>query len=317
MREVTLAFGADNDLVGTISLPAKTSHASTGAPPLGMVLFNAGVVHRVGPHRINVKLARDLARRGVPTLRFDLHGQGDSLGARGGLDYQQQVVADLQAAMNALQTATGAQGFALLGFCSGALPSIWVAQQDERVRHIVLYDAFSLQTRRSRLRFVGVRLRNHGLNPASLVLYVRRIGGVVQRLGATVKGLWWRARASGLAKGEESGYPSLGQLLGIWRQLATRGVRVSVLQAGADFSNVNDDAQIAQKLGLDKRDADTIHTGFLAPIDHIMTSVNAQQAFIDWIRTDLLERRAPERAARPAEVGGTAALAPAVRHRAD
>ena len=280
MRETTFAFGPDGRLVGTLSLPVD--HAGS---TLGMVLFNAGVVHRVGPHRINVKLGRELARRGIPTLRFDLHGNGDSLGADGYLGYKEQVVADLCAALDALQAASGVQGFALVGFCSGALSSTWAAEHDTRVRHIVLYDAFSLQTLSSRLRFLAVRLRNHGLSPAALALYLHRLGSVFGSLSALVKTLYWRTRARHLATDDMQ--PSREQLVEAWRQLAARGVRVSVLAAGADFSNVNHDAQIVEALGLGPHDQAGVHTGFLPQIDHLMTSGNAQRAFIDWICADV------------------------------
>ena len=290
MREITFTFGPDSGLVGTLSLPTDNTSNT-----LGMVLFNAGVVHRIGPHRINVKLGRELAHRGIPTLRFDLHGAGDSLAADGQLGYKEQVVADLCAALDALQAASGVQGFALVGFCSGALPSTWAAQHDARVRHIVLYDAFSLQTLSSRLRFFAVRLRNHGVNPASLALYLRRLGSVFKSLSALVNTQFWRARCRRLATDDI--HPPHERLVKAWRQLAARGVRVSVLASGADFSNVNHDEQIVGALGLGQHDQACLHTGFLPQIDHIMTSCNAQRAFIDWICADVEAAVAQQRAA--------------------
>ena len=44
-----------------------------------IVIFNAGAVHRVGPNRMTVTLARRLAAMGLPSLRFDLEGLGDSV----------------------------------------------------------------------------------------------------------------------------------------------------------------------------------------------------------------------------------------------
>ena len=286
MLETTLAFGPNRDLVGTLTLPKASANAAPA--PFGMVLFNAGVVSRIGPHRINVKLARALAQHGIPTIRFDLHGMGDSLGADGKLSYQQQVVSDLQAAMDALQSASHVPHFALLGFCSGALPSYWTAQQDARVRHIILYDAFSLQTRRSRLRFVAVRLRNHGFSPASLGLYLRRAGGALVTLPLRLKLLLWRARAEHIAPDDDQ--PTMAQFAEHFVQLAQSGVQVTVLQSGADFSNVNYDGQIAEALGLKSTPPAGLRTGLLASIDHIMTSTQAQQAFIDWVCHDVLQR---------------------------
>ncbi|MBW4048739.1 MAG: hypothetical protein HIU89_12655, partial [Proteobacteria bacterium] len=248
----------------------------------------------------------------IPTLRFDLHGNGDSLGADGYLGYKEQVVADLRAALDALQAASGVQGFALVGFCSGALPSTWTAQHDARVRHIVLYDAFSLQTLSSRLRFLAVRLRHHGLSPAALALYLRRLGSVFGRLSALVKAQYWRTRAHHLASDDMQ--PSREQLLQAWRQLAARGVRVSVLAAGADFSNVNHDAQIVEALGLGPNEQTGLHTGFLPQIDHIMTSGNAQRAFIDWICDDVEAALAQQRATAHAGVAGRDTVRDRQRH---
>lgn len=297
MRESTIAFGPDGGLVGTITHAGPTH--STGAGDLGVILFNAGVVSRTGPHRINVKLARRLAAQGVSAIRFDLHGMGDSRRPHGRLGYRQQVVADLQAAMDALQRQAGVSGFALLGFCSGALPSYWAAQADSRVRHIILYDAFDLQTRRSRLRFLALRLRRHGLSPGAIGLYLQRAFGALRTLPQR-----WKARDAA-PEGEQGGdKPSRAELARGFAELANKGVRVSVLHSGADFGNVNAPGQIAQAFGFSPATMAAPHTGFLPQIDHIMTSVNAQNAFVDWICSDVLEARGamanlPRIAARP------------------
>ena len=45
------------------------------------VLMVAGGAYRVGPHRQFLLLARDRAADGIPVMRFDYQGQGDSEGA--------------------------------------------------------------------------------------------------------------------------------------------------------------------------------------------------------------------------------------------
>ncbi len=286
MHESTHAFGPDQGLIGTLTLPA----AHTGAPaaPCGMVLFNAGVVHRVGPHRINVKLARELARHGIPSIRFDLHGMGDSLGADGQRSYPQQVVLDLQAAMDMLQAATGVQRFTLLGFCSGALPSYWTAQQDTRVRHIILYDAFSLQTAKSRRLYLVLRLRNHGFSPAALALYFRRVACALGALPSQLQARLSRNRAERAHDGVER--LTRAKLAERFAALAQRNVRVTVLHSGADFSNVNHPEQIVEAIGIQRAGVAglDLQTGFLMSIDHIVTSISAQGLFIDFILTAVL-----------------------------
>ncbi len=287
MHESTHAFGPDQGLIGTLTVPA--AHTGVPAAPCGMVLFNAGVVHRVGPHRINVKLARELARHGIPSIRFDLHGMGDSLGADGQRSYPQQVVLDLQAAMDMLQAATGVQRFTLLGFCSGALPSYWTALQDTRVRHIILHDVFFLQTLQSRWRFLVVRLRNHGFKATAVALYLRR---AAKALVWRTQGLVRRLRRLQVdAAAPADGRSLKAQLIPGLTQLAQRGVQVSVVQSGADFSNVNYAEQITEAFGLDDASIPSLRTGWLAPIDHVMTSINAQRAFIDWICADVLQQQ--------------------------
>ena len=44
------------------------------------VLLNAGALRRIGPNRTWVELSRRWAARGVPTVRMDLEGIGDSDG---------------------------------------------------------------------------------------------------------------------------------------------------------------------------------------------------------------------------------------------
>ena len=114
MKEETLLFGPGQGLVGTLSVPSRPTES------LGMILLNAGMIHRVGPHRVNVRLARELARHGIASIRFDLAGHGDSARPSGSLSFQNQAVEDIRQAADALANATGLRRFAVFGLCSGA-----------------------------------------------------------------------------------------------------------------------------------------------------------------------------------------------------
>ena len=59
-----------------ITTVAPRRRAEAGQP--WVVLLNAGIIHRIGPNRLYVQLARRLASRGHAVLRFDLAGIGDS-----------------------------------------------------------------------------------------------------------------------------------------------------------------------------------------------------------------------------------------------
>ena len=135
-REHLVTFGRERHLVGVVAEPAE-KHV---APP-GLVL-GAGILHRGGPSRAAVLAARHLAARGVPVLRFDLSGIGDSrrLGDR---PLALAVIDDIRSAVDLLvERWPWAQDgrVQLLGFCSGA-DNAWVyAEGDSRVSTLALFD---------------------------------------------------------------------------------------------------------------------------------------------------------------------------------
>ena len=77
MTEKGLFFdSAGQTLCAVVTTP--DDQASTG---VGLVLLHGWTAYRIGPHRIFVKMARRLARRGIASIRFDFRGRGDSTGA--------------------------------------------------------------------------------------------------------------------------------------------------------------------------------------------------------------------------------------------
>ncbi len=108
------------------------------------MLLNSGIIHRVGAHRLNVKLARHLAAQGFTVLRFDLAGLGDSSFAESRLAFEAQLVEDIRAALNILQNTTDAQRFIVGGICSGADNGYSIALADKRVIGTVMLDPYVL-----------------------------------------------------------------------------------------------------------------------------------------------------------------------------
>ena len=100
------------------------------AEPLGerqelcAVLVNAGPQRRTGPNRMWVEIARRWAARGVPTLRIDLGGIGDSDGDAASLVhvaslYSPAFVAQTRSALDALGERGMPQRFIVVGLCAG------------------------------------------------------------------------------------------------------------------------------------------------------------------------------------------------------
>lgn len=274
MHERSMLFGQDRGLVGTVCVPDGT------ARDVALVLFNAGVVHRVGPHRLHVKLARQMASHGMASIRFDLHGMGDSLRSGTTTEHGEQVVLDLRAAMDELQRASGATRFALLGFCSGVPQSVAAASADSRVASVFLYDGFTLKTRRARMRYLGIRFRAHGFTLAAMRLWMRR---AVQAAAESLR----RVAAPSRAEAKSARDTAFAQL----RSLRERGVDVVVLAAGSDYSEFNYRDQAREAMG---PYAEGLRFGFLDAVDHVLTSRKAQQDYIAWIRNALLQQAQAE-----------------------
>jgi hypothetical protein len=96
-----------------------------------------------------VEIARRWAARGVPTLRFDLAGIGDSDGDAAALAqvatiYAQTYGVQARAALDALAARGLPQRLVALGLCAGGYWSAQTALQDERVRTVIMLNPRSL-----------------------------------------------------------------------------------------------------------------------------------------------------------------------------
>ena len=135
MKEEAFLFGNLGSLVGIVTDPTEGAGAEN-AP--AVILLNSGLVHRVGPNRLYVKMARDLASAGFSVLRFDLSGIGDSNVRSDNLPFQEGAVKDTQEAMNFMASVRGIDRFILMGICSGAAVSYFASHADSRVVGAIL-----------------------------------------------------------------------------------------------------------------------------------------------------------------------------------
>lgn len=125
---------ATGDLFGILAAPE-----SPRPTPVAAVFLNAGAVRRIGPNRIWVEASRRWARRGVPTLRIDLDGIGDSDGDAGryrdvGQFYARDELADqIRILTDELLARTGAERVILAGLCAGGYWAFRGADRDPRV----------------------------------------------------------------------------------------------------------------------------------------------------------------------------------------
>lgn len=132
-------LGPDRDQVAIATVPE-------GAGKTALLLMNAGLIHRVGPSRLNVELARRVAQAGHVSLRLDLAGFGDSPSRAEGLSFEAGAIRDLREAMRWLAEHHGIERFVSAGLCSGADVSLKLAAEAADVSAAVLIDCFSYDT---------------------------------------------------------------------------------------------------------------------------------------------------------------------------
>lgn len=271
MKEFPILFGPeDAPLMGMVTTPASGDTA-----PVACLMLNMGAGYRIGPRRINVKLARRLAQHGISSLRLDLSGLGDSSAPKGQDRFTQQAVLDLQAAMKLLETTLGIQRFIVIGLCSGGGRGLSLAEVDPRVVGLFMFDSYAFPGRRARIE------RN-----------LRRMLALVGNASVYGKvGRWLRRKLgpkqpSAQLFEDEPIEETQRYFINTVRQLVERGVAVFVMYTGT--LHVRD-------LGRDQLGpvaaepfAKQLEYRFIGEIDHTLTSLESQQTFLDevshWVR---------------------------------
>lgn len=185
MREQPLHFGADGALVGVLTEP----YGQGAGDDTAFVFLNSGILHRVGPNRMYVTLARELAANGAWAFRIDLAGIGDSPPRGGAGSLVDQWIDDVRAAMDCLQRLRGIERFVLVGNCSGAAIALVAAAADARVSGAVLVN---LQGPRTHLRYYVRLLLTRGAAWRRIFSRTVRARDLVRALRGSISG-WGRA----------------------------------------------------------------------------------------------------------------------------
>lgn len=262
MNESIHCFGAESQLQGIITSPKRRRQ-----PGLACLLSNAGLLPRIGPHRINVKLARALAAEGVPTLRMDLAGLGDSLPSRTAHLPGRGAVADLQEGLDLLERETAATRFVVVGICSGARHALALARADRRVAGVLMFDGYAYPTLRTQVLRRWERLRRTPLRtvPMMAVLSVLRI------------------LATLVAKHSEDDIGTGLTKEAFRRQMdaiVERGVSPFIIYSGSILETYNYEGQLADAFE-GSAFLGRARYAYLPHIDHTLTTIDGQREFLD------------------------------------
>lgn len=268
MRERAHTFGPENGMVGVETLPAEPNRNTA------VILLNAGVVHRAGPYRIFVDLARRLAKEGFPVFRFDQSGVGDS-GIRAGVsDLETRIVSDIRDAADFFLSLTRRSRLVVMGLCSGAVNAHLAAVRDERIVGAALFDGYAYPTPAFRVRHYGPRIAD----PRRLAKFVVR----------QARDAWDRAvRHDGREETppEESNegiylqeQPARERVEADLRTLMIRGVRLFFLYTGDMLDRFNYPEQHRDAFP-DVDWGDRMQVQILPQSDHTLTLVSDRDEF--------------------------------------
>ncbi|MFK7956141.1 MAG: alpha/beta fold hydrolase [Lysobacterales bacterium] len=143
--ETAVEFGKQTTLRGMLCQPPKANRR-----PVGVLILNAGLIHRAGPARMNTLMARRFAEQGFPVLRLDLSGLGFSLPRVKSEGMEQDNDGDVAEAIDYLQASCGVESVVCIGLCSGAEISHRNALLQDRITGAVFLDGYIFPTEKSR-----------------------------------------------------------------------------------------------------------------------------------------------------------------------
>ncbi len=220
-------------LFGIVTLPEPT----TAAPELGMLIVVGGPQYRAGSHRQFVHLARLGAAAGLPTLRFDCRGMGDSEGEQREFDEMDDDIASAIEAL--LRHVPSLRRIVLCALCDGASASLLYLQRrgpDERIDGLVLMNPWTRTTAGQ----AETRVRHYYRGRLLSADFWRKLfGGDVARGAfreafATLKTMLSARRNAGASPGAAAGAPHFLDLMaeGI---LAFKGTAL-IVTSGRDYT---------------------------------------------------------------------------------
>jgi pimeloyl-ACP methyl ester carboxylesterase len=204
------------------------------------VLLTAGFLHRVGPLRLHVRLARELAGMGFISLRVDLAGTGDTPPRPASMSYQRSVVEDFKGIVDVLDSRLGSPSFVLAGLCSGADNAVMLALREPRVVGMVLLDSICFPDAGFRAREIFQKYAN----PARYLSWLKH------RFEA-LTGAPMAERIDPEAWREWRELPTLEELRAAFESIRSRGGRVLSVFTGDTLEYYNRTGQLGRVLNVD------------------------------------------------------------------
>ena len=267
VRETPIVIpGPGGELAGILAEPAGKARSS-----LAVVLLNAGAGRRIGPNRMWVETGRRWAGRGVPVLRLDIPGLGDSDGdERQYVEddgfYVLEIVPQVLSALDHLQRSGIAERFVLGGLCAGAYWAFHGAIADDRVVAVLMLNPRALAWDPALAPARDLRALTG--QPFSLARARRSV--TRRRILAVLRWLLATPRRTIIGRPARSRQPSVTQLVGQFLDTGTRGLILFSEREPLEFELIAS-GQIERL-----RTSDTLIVEHIAVRDHTLRPVWAQ-----------------------------------------
>jgi pimeloyl-ACP methyl ester carboxylesterase len=289
MRETAAVIGDSTPLVGVVADP-EVREPLTDRPTV--LFLNAGLIHRVGPNRLHVTLARRLATTGFASLRFDFSGIGDSPPRRDDAKREVVVLRDARSAMEFLERTRGAKKFILIGLCQGAHMAFEISCKDPRVVGVVMIDPNVSRTMGYHVRRVLRGIRR-----------ARSWKSLIGTLGERAKKVLTASRR-GAPDGLDDPYaedpdqmPSKETVLAELQTLLGRGTRCLFIFTERGMQHYYNHEQQIFEIFPELRGHRNVEVAFMRGTDHTFTLLHHQAAVVDvierWARSFDAESRRP------------------------
>lgn len=290
VREQVAVIGSPLPLIGILT---KVTHESRH--DCAMLLLNSGVLHRVGSCRLSVEVARGITEQtGMPTLRFDYSGLGDSAARRSELGRDALARSEIIEVMNHLQESQGIKQFILFGLCSGARDAVHAAAEDSRVVGVVQLDGYAYRNWQYYFTHYRERVLSMAVWRRFFVQTLPdKVRQLFDRLAAKSSGSTQKPLPEAAVDMDWGDYLPRSEVACVYHKLAQRGVRLFVHFTGSWGDQYNYPGQFFDMFS-DVDFGKTVHAQFCPEVDHIHSDPQARRELINaiaaWVKAEMAGR---------------------------
>jgi pimeloyl-ACP methyl ester carboxylesterase len=279
MSETAVVFGEHENLYGILrdaedqsGTRIRDSVESGQSGRLAVVMMTAGMTPSAGPFRLHVELARELADHGIPSLRFDLSGIGESFGVGAACRSIDRAALEASAALDFLQQELGCEQFVMFGLCSGADDSFHAALSDPRIIGVILMDGCGYRTSKYYLHRM-LELASKATSPTKWMHKLSQLAGDAP------------SQPSTLQTGDDvREFPPREVAEAQLNELIDRGTQVHFLYTGGVAHYYNHANQI-KAMFPSAKDRDEVSSRYLPELDHVAMLVQDRNMLIDHVAT--------------------------------